>query len=147
VIESVPPVPDTFIVIVIVEGSFTATLADMISWPPTKLMLGTEEVLTSNPLGIFKTMVALEPEEISDFLPSAIVMGPKVVHAPDPPVAAVSAESADPPEAAPTEIAAWTEEKLLNKDTHARNFVELVENAFIAGYCIGIGVIAGNLNE
>jgi hypothetical protein len=129
---SVPPVPDTFIVMVRVEGSFTVALAEVISWPPAKVTLGTEEVLISNPLGILRTRVALEPEEISVFLTSTIVIGPRVVHAPEPPVAARSAESADPPEAGVTVTAALTVAKLANREMQARMIVEQVGNNFIA---------------
>ena len=50
-----------------------------------------------------------DPEEISIFLFSSMMIGPSVVHAPDPPVAAVSAEIAEPPEAPVSVTAARAE--------------------------------------
>ena len=121
---SIPPVPEMFKVIVSVEGSVTTTLAEVISWPLAKLMLGVDAVLNSNPLGAFKIRVTLEPTEISVFLPSAIVIGPSVVHAPEPPIPAVSADMAEPPEAAVMEIVAWAVARLPNRE--AKRIVEPV---------------------
>jgi hypothetical protein len=123
---SIPPVPETFKVIVIVEGSVTATLAEVISWPLAKLMLGVDAGLNSNPLGAVKIRVTPEPAEISDFLPSIIVIGPRVVHAPEPPMPAVSADIVNPPEAAVMEIVAWAVARLPHREAHTRRIVEQV---------------------
>src|SRR6267154_1583959 len=82
-----------------VPASTTATLAEVMSPGVAKLMLGVELVLYSKPEGTFKTSVTLVPAAKSVLVPSAIVIPPKSVHAPDPPVAAVSLEIAEPPDA------------------------------------------------
>jgi hypothetical protein len=119
-----PPVPETFMVIVSVEGSVTATLAEVISWPLAKLMLGVDAGLNSNPLGAFRTRVTPEPEEISVFLPSIMVMGPRVVHTPDPPMPAVSADIAEPSEAGVMETVAGAVTRLPNRQAQARRIAE-----------------------
>src|SRR5436190_3632572 len=96
---SVEAVPDTLRVMVSVEGSETTMVAEVISPPPTKLMLGVEAVLNSKPAGAFRMRVWPLPEAMSIFLDSSSVMGPRVVQAPEPPLAAVSAEIAEPPDA------------------------------------------------
>jgi hypothetical protein len=121
---SLLPVPETFKVIVSVEESVTATLAEVISPPVVKLMLGVEAGLNSNPPGAFKIRMTPEPEEISDLLPSAMVIGPRVVHAPDPPMPAVSADMADPPEAGVMETVAWVVARPLNRKANARKIAE-----------------------
>jgi hypothetical protein len=63
-------------------------------------MLGAEEVLNSNPPGAFRISVTPVPAEKSVFFPSAIVIAPSVVQEPEPPMPAVSAEIAEPPDAA-----------------------------------------------
>jgi hypothetical protein len=76
--------------------------------PLVKLTLGMEEVLNSNPAGAFRMRVRPEPDEMSLFFDSSMIIGPRVVHAPEPPVAAVSAEMAVPPEAPVTTTEAET---------------------------------------
>jgi len=86
--------------IVNVLPSFTVTLAPVMSAPLAKLMLGVTAVLNSNPSGVFRTNVSLFtllPK--SCFFPSAIMIGPRVVHAGELPLAAVFAEIAPPPDA------------------------------------------------
>jgi hypothetical protein len=123
---SPPPVPETFKVLVSVEESVTPTLAELISWPLVKLMLGVEAGLNSNPAGAFKISVTPEPADISEFLFSTSVIGPRVVHAPEPPTSAVSADMAEPPEAGVMEIAACAVAMLPNRDAHANRIVEAV---------------------
>ena len=89
-----------------VEASIRARVPAVTSAPLVKLKPGGELVLNSNPEGDLSTKVTFEPTPKSFVLPSAIVIGPRVVHEPEPPVAAVSAEMFEPPEAPVTVTAA-----------------------------------------
>src|SRR5438552_16719981 len=60
-------------------------------------MFGGAEVLNSNPAGALKTRVSAGPGPKSPLLPSVITMGPKVVHAGELALAALSAGMAVPP--------------------------------------------------
>src|SRR5258706_4922402 len=98
--------PELVKVIVKVLASDTSMPAPVRSNPAVKLMVGVEPVLNSKPAGVFKTIVIPVPALISALEPSARVIGPKVVQAPDPPAAAVSAEIAEPPLAPVTAMVA-----------------------------------------
>jgi len=94
---------------VIVAGFVSVRFTAVISRAAVKLILGRELVLNSNPAGALRASVRLVPMPRSALVPSAIVIGPSVVHEPEPPLAAVSAEMEVPPDAPVTVTAAQLE--------------------------------------
>ena len=91
----------TVSVMVIVE-LFSATVAEEMSWPGVNTSFGGEEVLNSKPGGAFRRRVRPEPASKSPLKPSVMTIGPKVVHAGELALAALSAGMAVPPVAGVT---------------------------------------------
>src|SRR5215212_8402357 len=88
-----------------VDGSLTATDADVISRAAVNVIFGTDETLNSNPVGAFSTRVILLPTLKSNLFPSLTVMAPSVVQAGETALPALSAEMLVPPLAGVTEEA------------------------------------------
>jgi hypothetical protein len=82
--------------------SVMATEALVMFRAAVKVTLGVTAVLNSNPAGVLRIKVMFVPTAKSPVAPSAMVIVPSVVHAPDPPVPAESAEMAVPPDAGVT---------------------------------------------
>src|ERR1043165_2950051 len=80
-----------------------ATDASVMFPSGVNVISGVDAVLNSKPAGVLSTNVSPLPNAKSSLAPSAIVMAAKVVHAGEPPSAAVSAEICSPP-AAPVTI-------------------------------------------
>src|SRR6266568_3259515 len=114
------PVPPTFSVIVIAAGLVTATVALVMSCAVVKVMFGITEVLNSKPAGAFKTSVTPLLVAKSALFPSVMTMAPKLVHAGEDALAALSAEIFVPPEAGVIETVADAE--IANKETKAKGY-------------------------
>ena len=89
--------PLTVSVIVRVAELLTATDAAVILRPDVKVMFGTADVLNANPAGVFRISVTPVPAVKSELAPSFMEMGPRVVHAGEVALAAVSAKMFVPP--------------------------------------------------
>ena len=92
-------VPETVSVIVIVLESVTATAAPVMFVPAVTPMFGVTPVLNSKPAGVLRIKVMFVPTAKSPLAPSAMVIVPRVVHAGETALAAVSAEMLPPPDA------------------------------------------------
>src|SRR6266567_2641996 len=116
------PVPPTFSVIVITAGLVMATVAFVMSRAAVKVMFGIARVLVLNskPAGAFKTSVTPLLVAKSALLPSVMTMAPKLVHAGEDALAALSAEIFVPPGAGVIETVADTE--IANKETKAKAY-------------------------
>src|SRR5207249_7886 len=111
-------------VMVIVVESLTAIDAEVMSCPAVKVMFGVTAVLNSKPIGAlnisFTPVPVLKLPRLG-LLTSSMMMGPRVVHAGDWELAALSAEILVPPEAGVFVTAATRCEALRSQQPAARS--------------------------